>query len=364
MRIGLNGTAYDSLSSGARDRFANLFSEVARLGGHELVVYSPREVALGPLFPVPVEDVRSPLSPRSPLRRFRRSRRFFARRAAADRLDLFVTDHFPVITGAPTLLTIHDLRYLVLPREGSLLRRLYFRTRYAALAARAAAVVTPSETIRGEVRERLGLPGERVRVVPNGVRGDLAPAGADAVARVRRDRGLPERYLLHLGVLERRKNLPVLLRAMAEDPALPPLVLYGRGGPEEGVLRALARHLSLVGRVHFAGYVTEEDLPALLTGAAALAIPSRYEGFGLPVVQAFACGTPVVAARAGALPEVADGAALLVEPDDPGALAAALSRASGDREARARLVAAGRARAAAFTWEAAARRLLDVLPVR
>jgi len=366
LRIGLNGTAFDALSSGARERFLMLHGAAARgAAGHEFFLYSPRDVPLGPLFPGTLAgSARSPLSPDRPLRRFLRSGRWFRRRAAADGLDLFVTDHFPVLPDAvcPTLLTIHDLRYLVLPDAGSPLRRAYFRRRYAEVARRARVVVTVSETIRQEVLARLGVPADRVRVVPNGVREDFRRTTAECAAALRARVGLPPEYLLTVGVLERRKNLSLLLEAYAAaGSGLPPLVVSGRGGPEEPALRAAAARLGVGERVVFAGYVPEEDLPALYTGARALLMPSRYEGFGLPVVQAFACGTPVACANASALPEVAGGAALLLDPRDVDAWRAAFHPLVEDTDLRSRLREDGLRRAAVLTWGAAAARLLDLL---
>ncbi len=358
MRIALNATAYDALSSGARERFLRLYGAAARLAPeHEFLLYSPRGVPLGPLFAGPAAgEVETPFAPGRPLARLLLGRRWFARRLAADRADAFVTDHIPVLGRPRTFLTIHDLRFLALPDEGSPARRAFFRHRFPRLAARAARVVAVSETMRAEAVRRLRLPPEAVRVVPNGVPEDFRRAPPEEVVAFLGRRGLPGGYLLYLGVFERRKNLALLLDAHARAPDLPPLVLAGRGGPEEAALRRRAS-----ARVLFPGYVPEEDLRALLSGAAGLVLPSLYEGFGVPVLQAFACGTPVLAADAAALPETAGGAALLADPRDAEAWAAGMARIAGDTALRARLTAAGLARAAEMTWTAAARALLAVL---
>ncbi len=140
MRIGLNGTAYDALSSGARERFLRLHGETARLRSRdEFLLYSPRDADLAPLFPGPLAGGGpTPFSAARPLHRFLLSARWFSRRLARDRVDLFITDHFPVLRGGAvrTLLTIHDLRYLLLPGAGSPWRRAWFRRRFARTAAR------------------------------------------------------------------------------------------------------------------------------------------------------------------------------------------------------------------------------------
>ena len=353
MRIALNGTAYDEMASGARDRFLHLYGEAARLGlDHTFVLYSPREFDLAPLFPGPLEaHFRTPISQRNTRKRFFASRKWFGKRLAKEGIDLFVTDHFPVIGGLSqgTLLTVHDLRYLVLPDEGSFARRWYFRHRFGKDAKRAKAVVTVSNAIRDEIREHLRVGEDRVHVIPNGV-------GEEFAAKPRE-----RNYLLSVGVFERRKNLTVLLEMMADHPDLPPLVLSGRGGPEEDALRAAARNLGVASRVEFPGYVPEEELPGLYAGAAAVLLPSRYEGFGLPLLQAFATDTPVVCSTAPALREVAADAARFVEPDDRAGWGRAVAEVLADEATRSRLAAAGRARAERYTWTAAAERFLALV---
>ncbi len=368
MKIALNGTAYDELSSGARDRFLNLYAAAGEqcAGAHEFIVYSPREISLVTEFRGAVnKGVLTPFSPHRPLHRFLCSRGWFKRRLRQDAADLFVTDHFPVIDGPArgTLLTIHDLRYLVLEDAGSALRRAWFKARFASTVSRARAVVTVSHTMREEIIERLGVPDERVHVVGNGVSNDFRRAVPDEIEGLRDRRGLPGEYLLCVGVLERRKNLGLLLDLYTADPKgnLPRLVIAGRGGPEESCLRARAASEGIEDRIHFTGYVPEADIRALYSGAAALLMPSIYEGFGIPVLQAFACGTPVVCSNTGALAEVAGEAALLCDPHDPEAWREAITSVLDDGDLRARLATAGRRRADEYSWSVAAKAFLQVL---
>ncbi len=368
MKIALNGTAYDELSSGARDRFLNLYAAVGEqcAGAHEFIVYSPREFSLVTAFRGPVnKGGLTPFSPHRPLHRFLYSRGWFKRRLRQDAADLFVTDHFPVIDGPArgTLLTIHDLRYLVLEDAGSALRRAWFKARFAMTVSRARAVVTVSHTMREEIIERLGVPEDRVHVVGNGVSREFRRAAPEEIEGLRDRRGLPPDYLLYLGVLEPRKNLGLLLDLYGADRTgdLPPLVIAGRGGPEERSLRARIAREGIEDRIHFTGYVPEADIRALYSGAAALLMPSVYEGFGIPVLQAFACETPVVCSNAGALAEVAGEAALLRDPHDPEAWSEAVTSVLDDGDLRARLAAAGRRRAEEYSWSAAAMSFLKVL---
>jgi glycosyltransferase involved in cell wall biosynthesis len=213
-----------------------------------------------------------------------------------------------------------------------------------------------------------GVDERRVAVVPLAVdHARYRPPGDDAVGAVRARFDLPERYLLFLG-LDRRKNLPAMLEAYARLPAAGRPVLAiagakpwepdGRDPTDEALARMPADARAGVVRL---GYVEERFAAALLGGATALVYPSRFEGFGLPVLEAMAVGTPVVASNVSALPELADGAAVLVDPGDAGAIAESVSRVLDDESLRRRLRDAGIARAAAFTWDDTARRTAEVI---
>ena len=229
-------------------------------------------------------------------------------------------------------------------------------TSLARLYARgAAAIVADSEHSRRAIVARLGLPAERVTVIPVGLGREFSPATPTAAQRARY--GLGARYVLYVGNFLPHKNLPRLLRAWAALPAplraACRLVLAGGDRAGRAPLAALATSLGLEAGVRFAGLVADEDLPALYGGAVALVLPSLEEGFGLPALEAMACGTPVIASRRGALPEVVD--------DAGRALAAALARLLGSDHERAALARRGLARAAAFTAARTAGRVVDLL---
>ena len=236
---------------------------------------------------------------------------------------------------------IHDVAALAHPEWYGRTYGAWQRLVLPALARRARLVLTVSHFARGEIVERLGVPEDSVAVVPNGVSDTFSPSADPGPAR--EALGLDRPYVLTLATRSERKNIAALGEAAA---ALRPLGIElvsaggGRGylrGGEQPPGRAL-------------GYVPERLLPGLYAGALALAIPSLYEGFGLPCLEAMACGTPVVAADRAALPETCGGAALLADPADGEAFATALVRAATDEAERARLIAAGRERAATFTW--------------
>ena len=254
----------------------------------------------------------------------------------------------PPAYRGPAVVTVHDLSFELDPGLMSRRDRFMFRTFVPRSARRADRVLAVSERTKHDLVEHYGIAEEKVVVTPNGVDPIFRPNGS-----------APERppYALFVGGIQPRKDPLTAVEALALVDGDLRLVLVGdekRGGDD--VRRAVHR-LGLEDRVELAGYVPHEGLASLYRGAACLVFPSRYEGFGLPVLEAMASGTPVVAANAGAVPEVAGDAAVLVSPGDPEALADGIRQALGDRE---RLAAAGLERARRFTWSETARRTLEV----
>jgi glycosyltransferase involved in cell wall biosynthesis len=283
---------------------------------------------------------------------------------------LFAPNFIPPPTRTQTLvLTVHDLAYKLFPQTAPLATRAWLSRLDAALA-RASRVIVVSEQSRHDLLNTYRVDPERVFVVPLGVDTDLfKPAPPQAIDSVRRRYGIEGPYLVSLGALEPRKNLPATIRAFASLPedVRPALVLVGAASPwnREGwdLVRSALEELPIPvrKRVVLTGYVPEAEKVALLSGAEALVYPSLYEGFGLPVIEAMACGTPVLTSNTSALPETAGSAALLVDPDDVEAIADGLQRLLTDRSLRRALRDAGTARASAFTWEATARQTADIL---
>ncbi len=264
----------------------------------------------------------------------------------------------------PMVVTVHDLIPLVLPAyRSSALVRLYTAL-VSQAARRAALVLTDSEATRTEVVRRLGIPPARVRAVPLAAGPAYRPVEDPwSVVEVRSRYGLPEQYFLYLGGFDQRKNLDTLFRAVAEarrrEPGLPPLAVAGALPTGDTPLipdpRRLAREAGLEGGVSFLGRVAEEDKPPLYAGAVAFLFPSRYEGFGLPALEALACGAPVVSACATSLREVVGEAGLLVDPDDVPAWAEAIVQLARNEELRTRLRTLGLVQARHFSWERTAR---------
>ena len=282
-----------------------------------------------------------------------------------DGADVFLSPYYkaPLAAPCPTVVTIHDLFFIGYPGRQ---RPLYdaTMTRLARLyACRADAVVADSEHSRGEIVRRLGLPAERVTVIPVGLGPEFAPTELSAAQRARY--GLRGPYVLYVGNFLPHKNLPRLLRAWA---ALPEwlrlthqLVLAGGDRTRQPALGAEAASLGLGDVVAFPGLVDDADLPALDAGATAFVLPSLEEGFGLPALEAMACGTPVVASRRGALPEVVGDAGLLVDAESQSAFTTALLRVLDAPDERAQLAARGLLRAREFAAERTAGRVVDLL---
>jgi glycosyltransferase involved in cell wall biosynthesis len=270
----------------------------------------------------------------------------------------------PAACPCPAVVTVHDLSFFRTPRAFPRAQGFYLRAATRLSVRRAAALIAVSAFTARELVALLGAPAARVHVVPNGVDPMFRPVTPDEVDRVRARLALPAHFLLTVGTLQPRKNLGTLLAGYAAlsaaSPATPDLVIAGGSGWGGVAPEAEAARLGIGDRVHVLGYVDDADLPALYRGADVLAYPSRYEGFGLPALEAMACGTPVAVADAASLPEVTGDAAIHVDPDDPSAWAVALGALLADDARRGALVEAGLARAARYTWSRAARETAGV----
>jgi glycosyltransferase involved in cell wall biosynthesis len=287
--------------------------------------------------------------------------------AAGGRLDLLhgLAYAVPLLAPCPTVVTVHDLSFLRFPELFNRPNRLYLGAVTRLSVARAGKVIAVSESTRRELVELLGVPPARVEVIPNGLEPLFRPLPRDEVERFRRARGLPERFVLHVGTLEPRKNIPLLVRAYARlrRQGVPhALVLAGGKGWRYEAVFAEVRALGLgLGEdVLFPGFIPFEEQPLWYNAAAAFAYPSLYEGFGLPPLESMACGTPVVVANSSSLPEVVGEAGLTVDSGDEAGLAAALGRLIEDGALRERLRGAGLERAKLFDWNDVARRTVAV----
>lgn len=287
---------------------------------------------------------------------------------------LFVPSHvLPLICPAPSVVTVHDLGYLVYPEAHRRFDRWYLNWTTRRHTRVAAHLLADSEATREDLIRYYNADPEGVTVVYPGLDPDMHPVDDPRqIATVRARYDISDDYVIHVGTLHPRKNIDRLLSAFERLQDLQPtvrdtrfpvsntqLVLAGKPGWLADDL--VARAEAMGDRVRLTGHVAQADLPALMAGACALAMPSLYEGFGFPVLEAMACGTPVVASNVSSLPEVAGDAALLVDPLNTAALADALARILTDDELRGELRRRGLERAHQFTWQRAAQQILTVL---
>ncbi len=285
---------------------------------------------------------------------------------APRRLDLLHSpDFIPPLDGRyRSVITIHDLAFLLYPDILTADSKRYYHDQIGAAVRRADAILTVSEATRADVIDLLGAPAGKIHVTPEAADERFNPAAEEEIAHLRATYGLPGEYLLFVGTFEPRKNLGGLLRAYAEIRAgvkdAPQLVIAGRRGWLFDDLFSLAEQLHLGPHVTWLENVSDGELPALYSGASAFCLPSRYEGFGLPALEAMACGTPMVVSDRGSLPEVVGGAGVLVNPDDPLSIAEGIRQVIGDATLAADLRRRGLERARQFTWRKMAAQTLAV----
>jgi glycosyltransferase involved in cell wall biosynthesis len=270
----------------------------------------------------------------------------------------------PAWRPVPTIVTVHDLQPFALPGNFTLAKRAFTRVVVPPSVRRAARLTTLSRSTRDDLVRRLGADVDRVRIIPPGFDAPTAATTADGRRAVRARHGLGDRpFFLYPAITYPHKGHEDLVRAFARvaaDHPAPLLVLSGGEAQREPALRALIESSGLGERVRRVGRVPETDLDALYREAVALVLPSRYEGFGMTVLEAMSRRCPVIAADATALPEVVAGAGLLVDPDDPSRWSAAMVDLLDDPGRRARLADAGEAHARTFDWGRSARLLADV----
>jgi glycosyltransferase involved in cell wall biosynthesis len=286
-------------------------------------------------------------------------------RGDRDGLDLYHGPNFKMRTVGRhgSLVTLHDLWLDRYPQYSSKFfgqRLSFYRTRRTARRARK--VITVSEYSARDIETLYGLPSDRIVVIPNGVSDDFRPATAAESGPLLRRLGLEDQpFLLFVGGADPRKNHRVLLAAYSRRPkqlGRHRVVLVGDATHRFGDFKESARHHGLADRVVCTGRLPITDLRLLYSSTDLFIFPSIYEGFGMPVLEAMACGGPVITSNWTALPEVAGDAALLINPEDADALADAIVRVLDDRVLRDELKARGFKRARQFTWEQAARRTL------
>lgn len=367
MHIGIDGLLLHGAFSGVEQAIFRLVRELSRDGGsHRYTLYAPRDFAVEGLDRPGFEVRRLGFEGGARLRRILWTHAALGRRASADGVRLLHGPGYILPRGwrGPAVVTVYDVIALTHPELCARANALYYRACLPATIARADAVIVPSLAVKHAIIERLQAPEAKLHVAPLGVGEEfLAPVSPEQIEAVRHRHALEGPYLLCVGNLEPKKNLAATIAAVRQARqtcALPhSLVLAGaKAWRSESIREAMAQAGANV--VREVGHVTPADLPALYAGAEALLFWSLVEGFGLPALEAMACGTPVICSDRGALPEVVGEAGVVVPIGEPALLAEAIAALAGDRARRAQMVEHGRRRASRFTWRAHAEAVLAV----
>ena len=283
-----------------------------------------------------------------------------ARQAGASLLHVPGFDA-PVRKKVPVVLTVHDLIGMLFPQNFPPVSRLYWSKWLPFTARFADRIIADSQCTRLDILRLIHIPTERVSVIPLGVEAHFQPQSAEAIRQTREHYGLSANYILYVGTIEPRKGIDTLINAFARlegRPALELVIVGKKGWYWDAVFQTITPEIAT--RVRVLDYVHDDALPALYAGAAVFAFASRYEGFGLPVLEAMACGTPVVCANSSSLPEIVADSAWMVFPDDVGALARALDELLSDHGLADEFRHKGLERTRMFTWEKTALATLAV----
>lgn len=264
----------------------------------------------------------------------------------------------PVNSPSPTIVTVYDLSFLYFPEQYPLLRRMYLTNFTRRSCLKAKRIVTISEAGRQDIHHQFGIELDKIDVIPPGVGSSFVLFPESRVNSFREERELPEKLILHVGTLQPRKNLPILIEAMAlmKRPDVLLTLLGGKGWYYDEIF-ARVQKLGLENQVQFVGYAPGSELPSWYNAASLLVLPSLYEGFGMPALEAMACGTPVIAANNSSLPEVVGEAGRLFDPEDPVALAEHIVTVLDDPEIAATMRQKGLKQAKTYTWTASGQKL-------
>jgi glycosyltransferase involved in cell wall biosynthesis len=363
VRIGINALYLIPGKVGGTETYLRkLVHGLAQVDGdNEYLLYTNRENAGSFSLTAPnFREVRCPLRASFRPARLAWEQSVLPLQARRDRVDVLHSPGYtaPLVLGCAGVVTIHDMNYHFFPADWGRAALVAHRLLIPLVARRTTRILTVSEASRQAIGTVLGVASSKIDVVHSGIDGNLVDTGPADERAVRERHGLSGPFLLSVTASHPHKNLDGLLRiydrAARDWPAAPALVIVGIKGRQQREIEEAQASRRGPGRVVLAGWVDDRSLSALYRGAAALVFPSKYEGFGFPVLEAMAAGLPVLSSNATSLPELVGDAGLLVDPADEEAMAKALRRLVDDGGLRASLIARGRQRAAAFTWRAAA----------
>lgn len=366
MRIGFDATAIPANRTGAGNYIFNLVQGLAQIDAHNEYMIFAKPEHVGE-FGIDQPNVHfTAVDLRSRPLRLAWEQVGLPLKLRQMRIDVLHSPHYtmPLPKTTKSVVTFCDMTFHLLPEMHSRSKQIFFKRMMRWSARHADRLIAISESTRRDVIRLLDVAPDQILSIPLAASSEYRSLPAACVAEVCARYDLtPGRYIAYVGVLEPRKNVPQLIEAyaaLAKDFPDVPLVIAGKKGWMYDAIFQRLTELGLEERVRFLGYVPDADLTPLYNGARVFVYPSRYEGFGLPVLEAMQCGTPVITTNISSMPEVAEDAALLVAPDDVAELTAALRRVLTDDALARDLGARGQARAATFSWQRCSRETLEV----
>jgi glycosyltransferase involved in cell wall biosynthesis len=367
MRIGIDLTALPERPVGAGRYMIHLVRALAEMAeGDDLLIFAQphaRQWIDLPSSP----GLKLVLAPEmSPSRRLFWEQTSLPRLVQRAGLDLLHSPHYtrPYFLSCASVVTLHDMTFFLFPHLHTIARRFFFPIAIRLSVQRADRLIAVSESTRRDAMRILNIPPAKIFTTLLGVSPDFRKVSDPNILEAVRQRyHLPEEFILSVGTIEPRKNLLFMLNAyssLSRKQACPPLVIVGPTGWQFGPIFQRINQDGLRGKVQLTGYISDLDLPIVYNLAKVLIYPSQYEGFGLPPLEAMACGTPVITTNVSAMPEYIDDAGILISPQDEDALIDALNEILSRPDLQQRLSCQGLARASKFTWKQTAQETLKV----
>ena len=367
MKIGIDATALPQEPVGAGVYIINLLRALGDLNtGHELVVFLHENARNYLEMDETTNILQVVLPDRNPALRLVWEQIMLPKLVKRYKIDLLHSLHYtsPFLLACASVVTIHDLTFFLFPELHKLSKRLFFPSVIRASARKADALITVSENTRQDSIRLLHVPEEKIFAVQLGVDEIFHPIKDNGLRRkIYQQYQLPEKFILYVGLVEPRKNLPLLIRSfrtLVEEGFSHRLVIAGRLGWMYQEVFKQIETLGLEDRIKFTGYVPRQNLPIVYNLAELFVYPTLYEGFGLPVLEAMACGTPVVTSNISSLPEIVGNAGILVTPGEESALAEAMVKVLSDPKMQENLAEKGIRRSKNFSWKRTAKETLQV----
>lgn len=364
MRIGIDATPIPPQPVGAGNYIIQLTRALVGLESeHEWVVFAQRRgQALIDLAPQP--NLQWVIVPNhSPAQRLIWEQTSLPWLAQKHRLDLLHSLHYtrPAILPCASVVTFHDMTFFLYPQLHTPSKRLFFPLAMRWSARFAQALIAVSESTRRDAMRILNLPNDKIFTVPSGIDRSFRPITDPLQRQACKEKyQLPDRFILYVGLIEPRKNIPMLIKAYARLHSAPPLVLVGRLGWMTEDLMKLIEETGMKDQIILTGYIPPEDLPIVYNLSEIFAYPSLYEGFGFPPLEAMACGVPVITTAISAMMDLIGEGGLLIPPQNEVALAEAMQKLLDNATLRQELSRRGRQQAAQYTWENTATQTMQV----